>query len=101
MREGVADLLLAVGVEPGGVEEGHAAVQGHGEEFGGLFPAHSLDGEGAETVLIDGDAGLAQSHSVHIMFSFQMRAMPCSRASSATALATASATDLSSTEGMM
>ena len=52
-------------------------------------------------VFVDGDAGLAQGHSVHVMRSFQMRAMPCSRASSATALATASATDLSCTEGMM
>ena len=106
VREGVADLLLAVGIEPGGVEEGDARIQRHAEKPGGLLPGDALDGQRPEAVFVDGDAGPAQRYHIHrndlrSLLLYPILAMPCSLASSATALATASATDLSRTEGMM
>ena len=51
--EGGAELLLAVGVEPGGVEVVHAVVEGLMEKVDGVGKADALDGEGAEAVLGD------------------------------------------------
>ena len=65
--QGKADFLLAVGVGPRGIEEGKPAVQGLLEQIGGLVPGDALDGQSAEAVFLDGDAGAAQSDVDHGM----------------------------------
>ena len=51
--EGGAELLLAVGVEAGGVEIVHAVVEGFMEQVDGVGQGDALDGEGTEAVFGD------------------------------------------------
>ena len=63
--EGVAQLLLAVGVGSGGVEVVHAPVHRFLEEIGGLLLCHPLDGQTAKAVFLNGDSGGAQLDFCH------------------------------------
>ena len=63
--QGIADLFLAVGVGPGGVEEVDAVVQGLLEQAGGLVPRDPLYGQGSEAVFVDGEPGAAQGNLCH------------------------------------
>ena len=68
--KGRAQLLLAVGVGPGGVKEPDAALAGPAEEPDRLLPAGPLDGERAEAVFRHCDAGGVQCNSCHFLRSF-------------------------------
>ena len=56
-REGIAQLLLAVGVGPGGVKVVYAPVHRLAQEPGGLLFGDALDGQTAKAVFLDLNAG--------------------------------------------
>jgi hypothetical protein len=75
-REGGAQLFLAVRVGPGGVEEGHAPLQGQVQDADGGVHVHPLDGQSPEAVLGGGDAGLSQGDGFHGVSPFSGRECP-------------------------
>ena len=64
--EGDAELLLAVGVEAGGVEVVHAAVEGAADEPDGVGLADALYGEGPKSVARHDEAAASKSYFLHI-----------------------------------
>ena len=65
MCDGAADLLLAVAVGAGGVDQIHAAVQRAIEQLARLLKAHALNGQRAEAVLLHNNACAAQGNVRH------------------------------------
>ena len=63
--KGRADLLLAVGIRAGGVEEIDAAVAGLVQQLHRLRLADALNGQAAEAVLFDHKAGGAEFDLLH------------------------------------
>ena len=65
MRDGAANLLLAVAVSAGSVNQVHAAVQRAIEQLARLLKAHALNGQRAEAVLLRSNACAAQGNVLH------------------------------------
>ena len=68
--EGRAQLFLAVGISPGGVEKADAAVKGPAQEMDGVLLADSLHRQRSEAVALAGDARFAQCDGCHKQISF-------------------------------
>ena len=58
-------LVLGIGVHPGGVEKADAAVVGLLKKPDGVVIGHPLDGQGAEGVFVYGDPRGTKGDSVH------------------------------------
>ena len=65
VRDGAADLLLAVAVGAGGVDQIHSAVQRAIEQLARLLKAYALNGQRAEAVLLHNNACAAQGNVRH------------------------------------
>ena len=63
--KGVADLFLTVAVRAGSVKIIHAAVHSLPQQIGGLLLGDTLNGQAAEAIFLDLDAGTAQSNRSH------------------------------------
>ena len=68
--KGCAQFFFAVGVGPGCVEEGHAAVIGTAQQLDCGLQIRALDGQGAKGVLRGCNAGFTQGKQFHNILLF-------------------------------
>ena len=65
VRKSFAHFFFAVGISPCGVKITDASLIGHAKELYGFFPGDPLDGQGAESVLGNGNTGTAKCDLFH------------------------------------